>query len=104
MDMMTVGELLKDLRSIKLTKDKRAFVDRCRTLFEDAGCLPNDQKFKLYGFAKRYSRQFKELHESRARARKTNGLRSMGITKAEAERRVQERIKQEKLRQSDVGF
>ena len=104
MDGMTVGELLKDFRSIKLSKAKRAFIDQCRALFEDAGSLPNRQRFDLFELAKRHNQQFAELHESRARARRTNGLRAMGITRAEADQRVQKRREQEELRRSDIGF
>ena len=104
MEGMTVGELLKDFRSIKLPPAKKALVDRWRELFEQIGALPNEQRFALFDLAKRYNRQFRELHESRARARKSNGLRAMGISKAEAQRRVDARRAQEEMRRNDLGF
>lgn len=104
MDGMTVGELLKDFRSVKLPPGRRALVDLWRGMFEGMGSLPNRQRFALFDLAKKYNRQLTELHESRARARKTNGLRAMGITQAEADRRVEERRQQEELRRSDIGI
>jgi hypothetical protein len=104
MDAMTVGELLKDFRSIKLPKHRRELIDKCRELFESIGTLPNEQRFALFDLAKRYNRQFRELYDARARARRTRGLRAMGITRGEASQRVVERKRQEELRRSDVGF
>lgn len=104
MDAVTVGELLKDFRSIKLSPNTRAMIDSCRELLEAHGALPSDKRFAVMELAKRYNKQFAELYAARARARRTNGLRAAGISREDAARLVEERKKNEELRKSDVGF
>ncbi len=104
MEWASTGELLKDFRSIKLPKDKRVWIDRLRAYFEQHGAIPNDERFKLTKVYRRYSRQFKELYESRERAKCTNGLRAMGMTPVEAARRVKERERQQAEKAADLGI
>jgi|GEM_PF-2618154 len=103
-ETMTVGEILRDLRSIKVTPKTRDFIDRTRMYFESEGNIPADVKMKLRRIFKRYSQQVKELHAARARARRTNGLRSRGISMEEASRLVEARREHEAEMKRDVGF
>jgi len=104
MDEMTIGDILNDFRSIKLSTAKRDFIDRCRIHFQAHGNLPLEMKVELRNMVKRYSRQFNELHESRARARRTRGLRKSGLTLSEANDLVRRRRENMAAQKSDVGF
>ncbi len=101
---LTIGQLLKDLRSVKLRKELRGYVDRMRAVFEAKGDLPALEKVKIRRMCTQYSRQLLELHESRQRAKRTNGLRAMGLTVQEADRRVEKRRADEIRSRMDVGF
>lgn len=101
---MTVGQILRDLRSIKVPKDIRKFIDKTRDYFESKGNVPDEARVRLRRLCVRYKTQMKELHAARARARKTNGLRALGVSKAEAERRIQMRKAAIEARARDVGF
>lgn len=101
---LTIGQMLKDLRSVKLRKELRGYVDRMRTVLEATGSLPAFEKVKIRRMCTIYSKQLVELHESRQRAKRTNGLRAMGITRQEAERRVEKRRADEVRNKMDVGF
>lgn len=104
MDSVVVGELLRDFRSIKLRKPQRDFVNEARAEFETNGALPRETVARLREMASNYSRQFKELYDARERARETNGLRRLGITRAEAERRSRERERCETEMANDLGI
>ena len=104
MEWASTGELLKDFRSIKLPKNKRVWIDRLRTYFEQHGAIPNDERFKLTKMYRRYSRQFKELYEARERAKCTNGLKAMGLTLGDADKLVKERKNQQAEKAADLGF
>lgn len=104
MDVMSIGEILKDFRSIKLSPDKRDFINRTRVHFEAHGSLPREVKAELREMVKRYSRQFRELHASRARARETRWRRSEGITLSDAHKLVEQRREDVAAEKSDVGF
>jgi len=101
---MEVGEILRDLRSIKVPPKTREFIDRARDYLEKNGGLSVDVQMKVRRICQRYRVQMKELHASRERARRTNGLKRMGITRAEAEMRVEQRRKEQELLRQDVGF
>ena len=101
---MPVGEILRDLRSVKVSPATRDYIDRARVHFEGEGNLPLDVQRKLRKVYVKYSVQVKELHESRSRARKTNGLKALGISKEEASRRVDMRESAVVARRNDVGF
>ena len=99
-----LGELLNDIRSIKLSPQKRAWINRLRIGFESNGAIPNDEKFKLFAVAKRYNRQFKELYAARERARHSNSLKKAGISRDDAHEVVERRVAEEEATASDVGF
>jgi hypothetical protein len=101
---LTVGEILKDLRSVKLPVKIRAFVDQSRSSFQSEGNLPIDIQRRLRSICNQYKAQLKELHAARARARRTNGLKAMGISREEAARRVAARRAAEEAKKNDVGF
>jgi len=101
---MSVGEILRDLRSIKVSSKERDFIDRARSYFQSEGNLPTDVQMKLRRICGRYKAQMKELHAARARARRTNGLKAMGISREEAARRVEARRAAEAAKKQDVGF
>ena len=104
MQKMPIGELLRDFRSIKLPKDKRTFVDMCRKYLESNGALPHPETLRLREMERRYSKQFKALYEARDRARTTNGLKAMGMTRAEAQERSQARRARKADQNADLGF
>ena len=101
---MSVGEILKDLRSIKVPKTVRGFIDDARSRFESDGTLDIGTQRRLRQICNQYSRQMRELHAARARARRTLGLKAMGISREEADRRVEMRKKAIEERRTDVGF
>ena len=101
---VSVGEIIKDLRSIKVSTKTRDYIDRARVYFEGEGDLPLETQRKLRKVYSQYSTQVKALHESRSRARKTNGLKALGISKEEADRRVKMRESAVRIRRNDVGF
>jgi len=103
-ETMTVGEILRDLRSIKVPPKTRDFIDRTRTYFQSEGNLPTETQMKLRRVCNRYKRQMKELSEARDRARKTNGLRAMGLSRDSAAKLVEERRAREAEMKRDVGF
>lgn len=103
-DEMTVGELLKDLRGIKVKPNARVYIDSARAHFENTGSLPNSTQTRLRRICNNHKKQMKELHAARARARKTNGLRTLGISGEEAARRAEKRIAEVDARRRDVGF
>ena len=104
MGLMSVGEILKDFRSIKLSRDKRRFIDDTRALFEKNGDISFELKKKLWEMARRYKRQFDELHESRARARRTNWKRKNGVTEDQALNLVKERRRLVAAQKADLGI
>jgi hypothetical protein len=104
MDLMSVGEILKDFRSIKLSSEKRKFVDDARVQFERDGDIPFGLKKKLWAMVRHYSRQFNELHESRARARRTNWKRRTGTTEEQARCLVEERRRKVVAQKEDLGL
>ena len=104
MNEMSIGDIIKDFRSIKLTAEKRAFIDRCRTYFENHGNLPVDLKSQLRIMTKQYSSQFNELHEARARARKTIWRKRHGVTIREAKQLVEKQREKIIAEKADVGL
>jgi len=103
-ELMTVAEILRDLRSVKVPPDIRGFIDRTRVYFETEGDLPSSTQKRLRQICNQYGKQLKELHASRARARRTNGLKALGISRQEAARRVEMRRAAVAARKNDVGF
>lgn len=103
-EMMTVGEILRDLRSIKVPPAIRSYINESRSFFEANGALPIETQMRLRQLCNQYKRQMRELHSARARARKTNGLRALGISRSEAAKRVEARRAAEEARKKDVGF
>ena len=101
---MTIGEILKDFRSIKVSKNTRKFIDDSRMIFEDNGSLPVKLEMKLRQLFGKYNIQIKELYLARERARRTNGLKSLCINKTEYERRIKIREAMVEAKNNDVGF
>lgn len=101
---MTVGEVLKDLQSIKVPPKTRDYIDRARMYLQGEGGIPGDVQMQLRRIYNRYKKQVRELHSARARARKTNGLKSLGISSSEAAKRVERRKAADEARRRDVGF
>lgn len=101
---LTIGQILRDFKSIKLRIDLRRYIDRMRLVFEATGDLPAAEKVKIRKMSVQYSRQMAELQDSRQRARRTNGLKAMGISAAEAGRRVEQRQAEKNRNSTDVGF
>jgi len=97
-------EMLRDLRSVKLRPQDRSHVDRLCACFHDAGSVPTDGTRWLHAVCRRYSAQLKELHAARERARTTNSLRSLGLTRAEAQDRAQARTRDDESAHNDLGF
>lgn len=104
MEKMSIGVLLEDLRSIKLPKKRREFVDSARGSFRSNGSLPVEMQKKLRRFARLYRRQFEELHASRARARRTLWKRSEGLSEEQAQELVRRRRQGEAERKADLGI
>lgn len=103
-EQMEIGEILRDLRSIKVTPKTREYINNARNYFESNGAIPVSTQMKLRSICKRYRSQMKELHESRERARRTNGLKKLGMTRSEADRIARERKKERENLRQDVGF
>ncbi|MFA4971197.1 MAG: hypothetical protein WC683_01200 [bacterium] len=96
--------MLRDLRSVKLRPADRARVDAVRSQFQSAGTLATSDYRWLHALCRRYSAQLGELRASRERATRSNALRRMGITRAEADRRMAARDAAEQAALNDLGF
>lgn len=101
---MDIAELLKDFRSIKLPERKRNWITGLTNHLQTHGAIPTVEASKLRVLAKRYSKQFKELHASRERALRSNALRKMGMTKTEEAARIEKRKKEQEEMSADLGF
>ena len=101
---LTIRQILRDFKSIKLRKDLRRYIDLMRSLLEMTGDIPAIEKVKVRKMSVRYTRQMSELYDSRQRAKRTNGLKAMGISTQEAERRVEQRQAEKIRNYTDVGF
>jgi len=97
-------EMLRNLRSVKMRPRERADVDRLRARFQQTGVVsPNDERW-LHDACRRYAKQIHELHEARDRARRTNSLRYLGLTRLAAERLAEERERAVQDAHNDLGF
>lgn len=101
---VSIVELLDDFKAIKLSKSNRVFVNECRGQLQYAGDLPYDKKRQLRTLARYHHRSLKELREARARARKTNGLKQMGLTMREASKLAAEKRVREDAAKADTGL
>jgi peptide subunit release factor 1 (eRF1) len=96
--------MLRDLRSVKVRPVERKKVDLLRDQFQRTGTISTPAERWLHDVCRRYSKQLSELHDARDRAHRTNALRSLGMTRAQAAQRVQERAAAEVARSNDLGF
>lgn len=101
---MSIGEILRDLRSVKVPRKTKEYVDRARTFFESKGDLSHQVKIELRRICHKYNRQLTELHAARGRAINTNGVRKMGMTMQKAHQLSQAREEMAKAESKDVGF
>lgn len=104
MEELSINELLRDFVSIKLPKKKREFINSVRKMIDEKGCIPLDVKIKIRQMSRLYTKQFRELHASRERARRTNWKRREGITEEQAVEMVERRRKDEAARKADIGI
>lgn len=104
MEAAEVANILRDLRSVKMDKARRAFVDRTRDGFESTGAISLEVLIKLRKLCATYSRQLSELYQARERARITNGLRKIGMTRSEADAIRDKRLDAEREMRSDLGI
>jgi hypothetical protein len=96
--------MLRDLQSVKVRPAERKKVDLLRAQFQRTGAIPTPAERWLHDACRRYGKQLSELHEARERAHRTNALRSLGMTRAQAAQRVQDRAAAEAVRSNDLGF
>lgn len=96
--------MLRDLRSVKLRPAERDRLNAVREQFQSAGAIPMSYERWLHDACRRYRGQMEELHAARERAQRTNALRRLGISREQAEARVQERAASEAERANDLGF
>ena len=101
---VTVYEMLRDLRSVKIRPKERERVDGLREQFQTNGTLPFASVQWLREVCRRYGQQLNELHASRDRARRTNALRNLGITRASAAAAAQARAQDLRAENNDLGF
>lgn len=101
---MTVDEMLRNLRSVKMRPSERARVNAMRVRFEGGADIVMKDREWLADACKRYRRQLDELEAARERARRTNGLRALGMTQAEARARAAAREAQQQAAHDDLGF
>jgi hypothetical protein len=104
MEEMDIGIILEDLKSIKLPKDRRVFVNVARDKFRENGCISADVQKKLRRLVRLYRKQFEELHASRARARRTNWKLREGISEKEAQKLVERRRREVARQKADLGI
>lgn len=101
---MTVDEMLRDLRSVKMRPTERDHVQMLRERFQALGAITTTDERWLREACRRYGMQLRLLHESRERARRTNALRSMGMTRDDLETRAAARQQQIERELNDLGF
>lgn len=104
MEAAEVANTLRDLRSVKLRPEQRAFVDRARAVLEATGGIPLDVRMDLRRLCSCYAKQLTELHRARERARITNGLRKVGLTRADAAAIRSDRVQREGALRADLGI
>jgi Mg2+ and Co2+ transporter CorA len=68
-DGMDARDLLKDLRSIKLTRRDKEFVALCTTVWKKTSVLPPETMKQLRSIFRSNRRKLAELYESQERAR-----------------------------------
>ena len=95
---------MKDFKSIKLSPEKRKYIDAARNDFERYGDIPSTVKSKILKMRKNYSRQFDELYAARERARRTNWRRREGITDAQARKLVEDKRAKVEEKRADLGI
>lgn len=104
MEQMSICEILNDFKSIKLPANKRDFIDNARCFLHENGYLPVKIQDAIRSMVRKYNRQFKELHASRERARRTNWKRREGINEQEARALVERRNTEIAARKADLGI
>jgi hypothetical protein len=96
--------LLDDLRSIKLPKKRREFVNWAIDCLKTNGSLSVDTQMHLRRLERLYRVQFSELHASRERAKRTLWKMREGKTEEQARRLVDLREEEELLKKEDLGI
>lgn len=104
MEAAEIANMLRDLRSVKMSEARRQFVDRTRGHFEATGALSLESLVQLRQVCRFYGRQLADLHAARERARITNGLRRIGMTRDEAAAIRAERLSVERAHRADLGI
>jgi hypothetical protein len=101
---MTVDEMLRDLRSVKMRPTERTHVDALRERFQALGAVTTEDERWLRDACRRYVQQLRMLHEARDRARHSNALRARGMTAADVEARAAARLRRADAENNDMGF
>lgn len=99
-----IVQLLADLLCVKLPSNIRKYLFLVRDNFDNSGCIQYKDQDRLRDIAFRYRIKLKELYAAREKARISNGLRSLGISRVDFKKRIDRRVSEDKIKRSDVGF
>lgn len=99
-----IVQMLSDLLCVKLPKQIRQYLFFIKNNIGNDGFIEYKDQDRIRDISIRYRKNLKELYAARERAKITNGLRSMGMSRSEFKSRVSDRIENEKMNKLDVGF
>jgi hypothetical protein len=104
---LTELELLTDLRSIPLPREKREWVLKCDRARRAGGGLPVDVVIKLRRMWEAHRQRIDQVREARERAHSTMGRQNQGMTEKDLDAAVARRkaaSKRKKHDPNDLGF
>lgn len=101
---MTQWDMLSDLKSIKLQPEDRTFVLAAVETFRGQGGVGPQTRDRLIELHRRHRRQIREVNEAREKARYTNGIKKLGLTRGEVAERAKARSQEEDRARSDLGI
>lgn len=106
-ELLSVHELLTDLRQVKLPKKHRVKIVQARAVFEAHGALQTPVVIGLRAIYKSYGTAIRKMYEARERARVSMAkekLRKHGVTNEDLESRREQRISGLRKQVEDLGF
>ena len=101
---VTDWQKIRDLGSIKLSKEKIRFVSLAKESLQSNGSLAPDTRKKLNKIYRDHARSLKSLHESRERARISMARQKMGLSESDVHALQKARVRTLKAQINDFGF
>ena len=103
-EVVSIDQLLADLRQVKLAKPQRIKLTQARVAFEAHGNLPTKIVVELRALYRRFSKAIEKVYEARERAKISMAKERMGLTDEDLRERRDERMSGLRSRVEDLGF